>query len=220
LRQLAPGTVLYFRKADLVNKGREVIALPDTFYPLGFVDDGKLEHKGKPMHSVRIPIGAQNQPRFEIKGILFLHLQRLRPNTQQAKRRFYQVKENDFGVNRWYWRRKRYNKEDFMGWKLPLKPTPPVWLSYPAALGFRLETLQEAPENWFDQEVLQCIAKNGDKRYWLDDIWDKDWQSYAELKGVVLKSFQGPPYLLCIGLRFFDLLFSWLYDLKTHLMSR
>ena len=115
LRSLSPGTLLYFRKTDLVQNGRQSFDIPDTYYPLGFIDDGVLQHSGKPMHSVRIPLGLTGQHRVDVQDIHFLHLQRLRPKTQEAKRRFYQVKERDFGMNPWYWRRKRYNKKNFWG---------------------------------------------------------------------------------------------------------
>jgi hypothetical protein len=211
LHELAPGTLLYFKKTDLLNKGIDAIDLPDTYYPLGFVDDGLLQHSGKPMHSVRVPTGPPDQPRYEVPDILFLHLQRLRPNTQEAKRRFYQVKEKDFGMNTWYWRRKRYHKPDFMGWQLPLKPTPQVWLAYPQAWAINFANLKEAGENWFDTEVYQLLQKHGGLRYWLDDIWDKDWNAfYSEGKLII-----PPPTWFVVLLRAADKIFNFLYSIKV-----
>ena len=209
IRRLPPGTLLYLPKTDLVNHAAEAVALPMAFYPLGFVDDGLLTHSGKPMHSVRIPLGGPQQPKQELPGIHILHLQRLRPRTQEAKRRFYQVKENDFGMNRWYWRRKRYNKADFLGWNLPLKPTPNEWLFYPGELQVNLNSLFEPKTNWFDYEVSQILRQNGSRRYWLDDIWDKDWAADT------FEAIKPPPFLLKVALKITDFIFSILYKLKS-----
>lgn len=214
IRRLPPGTLLYLPKTDLVKHAAETVALPMTFYPLGFVDDGLLTHSGKPMHSVRIPLGGPHQPIQELTGIHILHLQRLRPRTQEAKRRFYQVKEKDFGMNRWYWRRKRYNKADFMGWNLPLQPTPAAWLSYPDNLGVHLHQLKEPANNWFDEEVGSILQQKGSRRYWLDDIWDKDW--HAQSKGAI----QPPPRLLQTLLKMADSVFNTLYALKMKWLHR
>ena len=210
LRSLSPGTLLYFRKTDLVQNGQQSFDIPYTYYPLGFIDDGVLQHSGKPMHSVRIPLGLTGQLRVDVQDIHFLHLQRLRPKTQEAKRRFYQVKERDFGMNPWYWRRKRYNKKNFLGLNIPLKSTPAAWLAYPAGWEVDISSLREADVNWFDEEVYTTLQKIGGYRYWIDDIWDIDWNTFREEgKHIALQ-----PRWLKKVLMFSDYIFNILYILK------
>ncbi len=216
LRNLASGTLLYFRKTDLVNKGTQTPDIHDTFYPLGFADDGKLKHNGKLIHSIRIPMGDHNQPCYYDPAIIFLHLQWLRPKTQEAKRRFYQVKERDFGTIPWYWRRKRYKKAEFLGQNLPLKPTPLQWLTFPEALKVEIASLKESPESWFDTEVYHQLLQKGGRTYWLDDIWDKDWNNFKQDGKKVIHL---QPKWLHYLLRVSDIIFNSIYHLKQKFNS-
>jgi len=218
IKQLPAGTLLYFKKTDLIEKGSKVLHLADAFFPLGFIDDGKMEHKGKPMHSVRVPISNQSQQAFKANEIFFLHLQRLRPQTQEAKRRFYQVKEKDFAMNPWYWRRKRYRKADFLGLNFPTRPTPESFVDYPPELNVDFGGLLEKPDNWFDKEVFVQLAKNGSFHYWFEDIWDKDWKQYGLERKMNIKITPPPDFFRKV-LKIADWLFDFLYKFKQKLAA-
>lgn len=218
LRQLQSGTVIYLQKADLLPKAEQMLDTPGNYFPLGWVDDGITPHAGKPMHSVRLPYHA-DMPVYKAADIMVLHLQRMRSATQEAKRRFYQVKECDFGMNKWYWRRKRYSKADFHALKQPARPVPQAWLAYPEDLKVNIAGLKEAPNTWFDEEVLNCLAQNGSRRYWLDDIWGKDWKAYALALNKPLLNYKPAPVLLRYLLRLFDACFNLAYSFKSRIRS-
>ncbi len=213
-----PGTLLKFRKKDLVHQGKFYLDVEDTYYPLGFVDDGKLAHQGKPMHSVRVPV-REGQQEFLCKEIFFLHLQRLRPQTQEAKRRFYQVKEKDFEMNPWYWRRRRYSHSSFHSLGVMKNATPAAWIEYEPSLKIHIADLQESPQSWFDEEVIQCLRKNGSYRYWLEDIWDKNWSEYAAEKKMKAMAIKPPPQVLQKALQLFDHIFIFFYAVKQKVLS-
>jgi hypothetical protein len=213
LRSLKKGTSIFFRKIDLLPGCKEYVDYEDTWYPLGWIDDGLTAHKGKAIHSIRIPFINEHSI-FRSDKITVLHLQRLRPSVQEAKRCFYQVIERNRGNMPWYWRRKRYSYADFHGIHLKQKLILNSWLNYGRECDIDITLLKDAEYNWFEDGVINSLLKHGCKKYWLDDIWSKDWKSYAISRNFEVKEYRHQPILLSVLLRLFDRVFNFLLYFK------
>lgn len=216
LRSLEKGTSIFFRKVDLLPGCKLYIDYEDAWYPLGWVDDGVTAHKGKAIHSIRIPFINEHSI-FRSEEITVLHLQRLRPNVQEAKRCFYQIVERNCGNMPWYFRRKRYNYEDFHGMHLKKKFVVNSWLNYGNECNIDLTLLKDEEYNWFNDGVIDSLLKYGSMRYWLDDIWGKDWKAYALANNRPILNLKPAPVCLRLSLKVFDACFNLAYALKLKL---
>jgi glycosyltransferase involved in cell wall biosynthesis len=180
-----PGTVLCLERADLYLTPYQVVR-HDTYSPIGYVDDG-AEHKPRPMHSIRIPM-PDYAPRLYCHDLKIIHYALIRPNAYASKIRLYSVLENILSIGKFpMGRRQRYaSKQDFTKTGR-LELTPSEWFAGWEELGIDMRTIFEQVYYWYDFEVLNYFQKYGLRRFWLDDIWEFDWEDcrlYAKSVGL------------------------------------
>lgn len=170
----APGTVLCFEKPDLYETPAQCLRY-DTPWPLGYVDDG-VEHTGTPIHSLRIPT-PPGAPRLAVEGVKVLHYALTRLEYQAAKIRYYSVMENLLGTQGVPQRRRAYAADT--DWSLfgRLEPSPREWFAGWEQEGIDMATVHHQEHSWQDFEVLRLFSRHGERRFWLDAVWDFDWEA-------------------------------------------
>lgn len=213
-----PGTVLCFEKPDLYLTPEQCIRY-DVAWPLGYVDDG-IEHNPKKVHSIRIPV-PDNAPRLEIHDVKILHYAIIRLTAQSSKWRMYSVIENAYNTQPWLKRRSRYSafKDWTKGGKLQLSCRE--WFDGWEKLGIDMQTVTSYKYHWQDIEVLKYFEQYGVFKFWLDDIWNFDWEAcrlYGKqqgIQGIPNDLIQKPPLLLTLLSRFLDFLYIKISHFKN-----
>lgn len=173
-----PGTVLLFEKPDLLPGIERCIRYPANPVALGFVDDGTAEHRARHIHSPRLP-QPSGAPRLLIDGVKFLHYGLTRTATQLAKVRYYAVLENLAGTNPLHRRRRYYGhfQRDLAAQTAGnAESIPRAWFESWEALGIDMRSVCEDAMPWQEIEVLRAFARHDTRRFWLDAIWDVDWE--------------------------------------------
>ena len=172
------GTVLYFEKPDLLPGGRRCLRYRDNFPPLGFVDDGIAAHRSQKIHGIRIPV-EEHSPRLVLEGIKILHYGTAREKAQLTKNRYYSVLENLAGSNPLHRRRAFYGGGE-KRWEqqktLDSEAAPESWFEGWERTGIEMRATSEDDFYWQDAEVMRAFAKFGARRFWLDEIWNFDWE--------------------------------------------
>jgi glycosyltransferase involved in cell wall biosynthesis len=170
----APGTVLQIEKPTFHGSVDTVIRYPGGF-PLGLVDDD-APHKPKWIHSVRIPMHSRS-PTLRLEQVKALHYALLRPTASRSKHRMYAALENVAGTRHLLARRFTYNARKDYRQEGPMEPTPPQWIAGWEKMGIDMRTIPVESSHWQDLELLRLMAMHGHRRFWLDDIWDTDWEA-------------------------------------------
>lgn len=198
------GTVLKFNKPDLFLSNSKYVDNSNEFSPLGFIDDDKINHQPRLIHSIRVPLNKDSKELI-LKDIQFLHLAYLRPNYQRAKFRFYSVKENLIKNSPWYRRRRVYKKSIYPQKKYTVLDSPNNWFNYPNELEIDLKSIIDDHNCWCNYDVLNTLNDYGSFKFWLDDIWDIDWNKFAKEQGILLKNEIKPPlFPILMILKLFD----------------
>jgi len=209
----APGTVLYFEKQDLYPTPHHYVRYPALF-PLGYVDDG-AEHHPRLIHSTRIPT-PNSAPRLYIHDVKILHYTWARPGNQAAKERMYSVRENIWNTKSFFNRRRAYNPHENHIKHSKIEPAPPEWFNNWEKAGIDMRTILAYKYYWHDFEVLRIFNEYGVKRFWLEPIWDFDWELcrlYAKsqgIKNIPSYSISKPPKAAILLLKFLDKLYLFL----------
>lgn len=185
----APGTVLFFEKPNLyltpANCERR-----DLDFPGGFVDDGVTRHVARRVHSVRIPM-PEDAPQLVLGDVKILHYALVRPQAQKAKIRMYAAMENLMGTKSLYTRRRYYWRKRVLRALGGVEPTPREWYDGWERRGIDMTTIDDQPPYWQDLALLDMMIEHGARRFWLDDIWEKDWRAFAREHG--RPAIQPPP---------------------------
>lgn len=203
-----PGTVLRFEKPDLCLTAHSCTRWPNT-WPLAYVDDG-APHKPRKVHSIRIP-----QPDYakylDVWEVKFLHYASIRPDAQKAKFRFYAALENTLGTKPLRHRRAFYQPRKALTPGGKLEPAPEEWFTRWEQLGIDMRSIESSVFAWHDIEVLRMIAKHGAKRFWMDPIWEFDWERARQfaiaqgLEGIPTAPVARPPVSYQFAVRLYDM---------------
>lgn len=204
-----PGTILCFEKPDLFNSPHQCVRY-DNCWPLGYVDDG-AEHKPKQIHSIRIP-----QPEYATKlyihDIKILHYALTRLDAQRAKARFYNIIENLSKTTPFYLRRYIYSsKRKYIDGNLEVSSKE--WFENWEQKGIDMFSIPHTNYYWHDFEVLQKINQYGALKFWLDDIWDFDWEVYrnsvmaSNLSNTQMVKVRRPPGIVMLISKLIDFLY-------------
>jgi hypothetical protein len=171
-----PGTRVYFEKPDIffpVNKYKKY----NDYFLLGFIDDG-TRHIGKKIHSPRLP-GNINSPRLYVEGIKFMHYAKTRILEYKARQRYYSVIENINHVHNFVSRLRMYNGKIFeQEREEPLLPIPEEWYGKWEEVEIDMRSVLMKEDNHFNLFVLHELRKHGGRKFFLDDIWDIDWNDF------------------------------------------
>lgn len=170
-----PGTTLGFELVDLY-LGTDRCMRHDPFRPFGYVDDG-APFAGRVIHGARIPVPPQATT-LRLDDVKLLHYAAAAPARFAAKLRWYSCLENVLGTCRPVLKRRlRYLNHLDYTWRGRLEPTRPEWFADWESRGIDMHTVATEPYCWHDLEVLRWMARYGERRFWLDDIWRFDWES-------------------------------------------
>ncbi len=155
-------------------------------FPGAFVDDGLSPHQPQRIHSPRLPSGGSS---VALEGVKFLHYALVRPEAQKAKMRMYAALENVMETKSLYWRRRYYWSRRVLRAMGPVEPVPPEWYAEWERRGIDMTTIEDVQPYWQDLATLDLLLKHGSRRFWLDDIWEKDWRAFLRdqhLQGTVV----------------------------------
>ncbi len=179
-----PGTVICFEKPDLFTTTHQCIRT-GILTPLGYVDDG-AEHQPMSIHSVRIPT-PEYATRLHIHDVKVLHYAFTRLDAHAAKIRMYSVIENVLGVGNAIGRRSRYAaKQDYLQLG-KVEFAPHEWFTGWEEQGIDMHTLIKQKYYTYDFEILHYFHQYGVNRFWIEDIWNFDWEAcrqYAKSQGM------------------------------------
>ena len=196
----APGTILLLERPDLLPGLETWVRCPSNPKPLGFVDDGVAEHNPSQIHSPRVP-QPENAKRLVLPDIKVLHYGPARMRLQLAKSRFYSVQENLKKTNPLRRRRKWYGymvKKYYRTSAIESDKIPQEWFAGWESKGIDMRALPNDNLNSHEVEVLRAFAKHGEQRFWLEPIWDINWNElrhYATgIDGIPVKEIKTPPF--------------------------
>lgn len=179
--EASPGTAVFFEKPNLYLSPANVERRPSDF--LGaFVDDGVTQHQARRVHSVRLPAPPERPP-LVLDDVKILHYALVRPQAQIAKIRMYAVLENLMGTKNAYWRRRYYWSRRVLRPLGPVEPTPREWLAGWEERGIDMTTIEDRQPYWQDLATAQMLVEHGSRRFWLDDIWQQDWNAVLKSAG-------------------------------------
>ena len=194
-----PGTVLQIEKPTFYESMDRVIRYPGGF-PLGVVDDDS-PHNPRLIHSVRVPM-RDDSPILKLDQVKALHYALMRPKAQAAKARMYCAIENIAGTRHLLARRQLYGSQKDYSLEGPIEPTPRQWLTGWEQLGIDMRIIQDDPPHWQDFELLRLFARHGCRRFWMDDLWNQDWESFRQeairrgIEGMPDRPISGSPTIL------------------------
>lgn len=187
-----PGTVLFFEKPNLYLSAANC-ERRDLDFPGGFVDDGVTPHSARRVHSPRIPT-PEGAPHLVVGDVKILHYALVRPQAQKAKIRMYAALENLMGTKSLYTRRRYYWSKRVLKPLGPVEPTPREWLAGWEERGIDMTTIEDREPYWQDLALLDIMVEHGSRRFWFDDVWEKDWRRFASEQG--RPAVTPPPFLL------------------------
>jgi glycosyltransferase involved in cell wall biosynthesis len=179
IRNSAPGTVLFFEKPTYLDGTENVIRYDKNGgWPLGLVDDGS-EHIPQYIHSTRIPMN-ENSPKLFLKDIKFLHCNLISLKRQRSKVRYYCLLETIAKTKSRHHRVILYNqnydyaKNEGNG----IEKADPEWINGWIEQGISIVPKQEI-FYWYDLESLKILENNKYNKFWLEDVWDVNWQEVS-----------------------------------------
>ena len=208
----APGTGIVFEKPNLYLSPAHCERRPVDF-PGAFVDDGTTRHQPKRIHSPRLPAGRAT---LALEGVKFLHYALVRPEAQKAKMRMYAALENVMGTKSLYWRRRYYWSRRVLQAMGPVEATPAEWFTAWEERGIDMRTIEDVQPYWQDIATLDLLLKSGSRRFWLDDVWEKDWRMFLREQrrsGNV----NPPPRVLGAALNAGQRLLEWAIGLRARM---
>jgi len=178
-----PGTVLFIEKVSICGDTNQCIRYYP--FPLGYVDDGS-EHKPSKIHSVRVPM-PEYASKLILHDVKILHYLLMRPEAQSSKVRFYSMVENTLGKGNSFSRRITYNPKKDYTKEGSVETSNSAWFDAWEAIGIDMKSITTSHYYWYDFEVLSYFQKYGYYHFWLEDIWNFDWEAcrqYAKSKNI------------------------------------
>jgi len=214
-----PGTIVCVERVDLYGTPDRSMR-HDRLTPLGYVDDG-VAHTPRDMHSVRVPIPDYAQ-RLLLRDVTVLHYAALRPRALASKLRWYSVLENVRGTCPWVFKRRlRYAMHVNFTGAARIESSAEEWFRGWEAVGIDMRTVVDDLYHWYDVDVLRFFREYGTRKFWLDDIWDFDWEACRQdakrrnLFGIP-DAVHPPPRALVEAMR----VLSWLHRTQRRLRHR
>jgi glycosyltransferase involved in cell wall biosynthesis len=224
LRALPPGTVIGVERVDLLDRG-DLCLRHGRRTALGYVDDG-APHRPRAIHSRRIP-SPEGASLVELPDVQVLHYARLRPSAVAAKARWYSALENCLGTCPWALKRRaRYHEMMNPSGRAWTEPSRPSWFEGWEALGIDMRSAREERFYWYDDEVLRLFQRWGARRFWLDNLWDVDWEECRRAAlargeaGIPVTPVRAPPWPLRRAMRVIDPLYRRQRALRHRLTRR
>ncbi|HVE71580.1 MAG TPA: glycosyltransferase family 2 protein [Thermoanaerobaculia bacterium] len=202
-----PGTVLFFERPNLYLSPFTCERRPLDF-PGGFVDDDVAEHRARRIHSPRLPL-PPGAPHLTLGDVKFLNYALVRPEAQKAKFRMYAALENVMGTRTLWQRRRHYWSRKVLRASGPLEPTPREWFESWESRGIDMTTIHDTQPYWQDNATLDLLLEHGSRRFWYDDIWQKDWNAFIVQTGRIARV-DPPPLPLRLAVDTAQRVVEWL----------
>lgn len=176
IESIEPGTILSFEKPEVMLYNNTCLRYND-FFLLGYIDDG-APHTGKKIHSTRIPKNDKSRI-IRVDDVKFMHYAHSRPVEYRARQRLYSIVEKNKGTDPFYRRLLKYSNKlvEYLP-KTDLKPIPFDWIDNWEFKGIDMRTIESSLFNTYNLQVIDHFLINGSSTYYLDDIWDIDWEDF------------------------------------------
>jgi hypothetical protein len=100
----------------------------------------------------------------------------------------------------WYRRRRRYRNGNHLLYWEAIENTPLEWIDYHDNAYVNFSHITDPDISWYDVAVKEAFEKYGTKKFWLDDIWDQEWNTMFNSS----HHLKLPPKLLISFLRVID----------------
>lgn len=198
IRAAAPGTVLFFEKPTFYRNLEQVIRYKSSGgWPLGYVDDG-AEHQPSMIHSTRVPF-RDSSPRLYLRDIKFMHCNLLSMQRQRSKIRYYCLLEATARTRPWHRRIRHYYRHyDYLTEGDGLDRACSVWTEGWARRGIRISRPETERFLWYDKECLKLFQKQGSRKYWMEDVWDINWNEAVRFFGTIDYRITPPPRIITL----------------------
>jgi glycosyltransferase involved in cell wall biosynthesis len=201
-----PGTVLHFENPDLYITPVQALRR-NRLWPLGYVDDGAQHYPSK-IHSIRLPRPSYADYLY-LHDVKIMHYSLTRMDAQRAKMPFYTMTENVLKHSHFLARRYKCRLNYDYVRTNTLEPTPQEWFTGWEELGIDMKTIRSANSFWYDEEALRLFSVHGYKKFWLDNIWYKNWPELAKQFNITTP-INKPPKILRAILNLLDkIYFVW-----------
>ncbi|HEY1007817.1 MAG TPA: glycosyltransferase family 2 protein [Sphingobacteriaceae bacterium] len=196
IQAAAPGTVLFFEKPTFYRNTGQVIRYKSSGgWPLGFVDNG-AEHHPSMIHSTRIPF-RESYPRLYLKEIKFMHCNLLSMQRQRSKIRYYCLLEATARTRPWHRRIRHYYRHyDYLKEGDGLASAQSAWIDGWTRNGIRISRPESERFLWYDKECLKLFQAQGSRRYWMEDVWDINWNEAVRFFGTIDYRITPPPRII------------------------
>lgn len=181
IKELKEGTSLYFEKPEILLGSKQCIRWRKNYFLLGYVDDG-FNHESEKIHSKRLPVNSSGQI-LKFDNVKFMHFAHSRIKTQSAKQRYYSVIENINNIHPVYIRRYAYQCNYDPQKIYPhnaIEQLPAEWLYKWQESKLELTTFHDPEYSWHDKEVIRFFQKYGYRRFYLDNIWQVNWEQLRQ----------------------------------------
>lgn len=206
MQRAVPGTLLFFEKPDLYLSAASCQRRPSDFAG-GFVDDGLAEFRGRTIHSPRLPM-PEGAPHMTLGDIKFLHYSLVRPEARKAEARMYAALENVLGTKTLWQRRRAYWSRRVLRPSITIEPAPREWFAAWESRGIDMTTIRDVQPYWQDVATLDLLLDYGPRRFWLDDLWEKNWNRFIVQLGRIARV-DPPPLPLRLTLDTAQRMIEW-----------
>ena len=169
----APGTVISFQWPGVQANGSDLCYSPFPYeIQVGFVDDGS-EHKGRTIHSKRVP-SPPGAPVLALSHIKLMHYCQHDCGRFQSRIRWYQCYEY-VSLNKRPIDLYRFYQQDLFGPSNVVKPVPKEWIQGYEERGIDMTSVNRQGRYRWDAEVLRYFEKYGTTKLKRLPLWDVDW---------------------------------------------
>ena len=143
------------------------------------MDDDSCEHRGKNIHSSRIPL-PDNAPMLSLRDIKLLHYQYTDWERMKSKHRWYQCWERLNQPSRKAVEIYRQYHHMYAVDQRNIYHLPKEWLSGYEEKGIDMTSISKQSIYWWDEQVLTWFDKYGLEKFKKESIWDVNWSILAE----------------------------------------
>jgi hypothetical protein len=207
IKNLKPGTQIYFDKPDVLPNFNRML-LSNNKALLGFIDDGR-KHTGIKIHGNRVP---ESTEKYYSNSITFLHLAFVREYEYYAKQNLYCIIERINGFNNLFIRYKRYSSYFIKKRIINLKiyNLPNNYISYN---NINIYLITSDINNLYNLEILNYFKIYGENYFWLEDIWEIDYNKISCSNNKILQ----PPFIINILRKYFIKIYFLITQLKKYI---
>jgi hypothetical protein len=207
LLRARPGTMLFFERPELYLSAASCVRR-ELDLGAGFIDDGTSELRGARIHSPRLPM-PDRAPQMTLGDVKFLHYGLVRPEAMKARARMYAALENVLGTKTLWERRRAYSSKRVLRVDAPIEPSPREWFEAWESRGIDMTTIRDVQPYREDVLTLDLLLHYGSRRFWLDDIWEKDWNRFIVQLGRLARV-DPPPFLPRFSIDIAQRVLEWL----------